>query len=184
MSRLTAVDPATATEDARTLLDGVHRKLGATPNLIRTMANAPAVLKAYLDFADALSAGRNFDAKSREAFSLTVAGANACAYCASAHAAVSKSLKVDDAEIGRRLRGRAGDAKLDAALVFARKVVDKRGLVSDEDLAAVRAAGHDDGAIVEIVGNVTLNIFTNYVNHVAETEIDFPTIDVERLRAA
>jgi hypothetical protein len=57
---------------------------------------------------------------------------------------------------------------------FARKVVDQRGQVSDADIAGVRAAGLNDGAIAEVVANVALNIFTNYFNHVAETDIDFP----------
>ena len=38
-----------------------------------------------------------------------------------------------------------------------------------------RSAGYSDGEINGIVGNVALNIYTNYFNHGAETEIDFPT---------
>ena len=183
MPRLTAVDPATATGEAKTLLDGVQKKLGMTPNVIRTIANSPAALKAYFGINEAL-AGGHFDAKTREAFALTVAGANSCDYCASAHTALSKGLKVDDAEIDRRLAGRSSDPKLDAALAFVTQVVDKRGFVTDDDIAAVRAAGHDDGAIAEIVANVVANIFTNYVNHIAQTEIDFPKVDLGAVRAA
>ena len=183
MPRLNTIDPATATGDAKDLLDGVQKKIVMTPNIFRTMANAPAVLMAHLAFGDALSGG-SFDAQSREAFSLTVAGANSCEYCTSAHAAVSKSLKVDDEEIQRRFHGHSSDPKLDAALVFARKIVKKRGFVSDGDIANVRAAGHDDGAIAEIVANVATNTFTNYFNHVAETEVDFPQVDFDRSQAA
>jgi len=183
MPRLTPVDPATASGEAKVLLDGVQKKLGMTPNIIRTIVNAPAALKAYFGINEALAGGR-FDAKTREAFALAVAGANACEYCASAHTALSKSLKVDDVEIDRRLDGHSSDPALDAALVFARAVVEKRGFVSDDDIAAVRAAGHDDGAIAEIVAHVVSNIFTNYVNHVAETEIDFPKVDLAKAKAA
>jgi uncharacterized peroxidase-related enzyme len=183
MTRLHAIDPATATGEAKVLLDGVQKKLGMTPNVIRTIANSAAALQAYLGFGDALSSGR-FDARSREAIALTVAGANSCEYCASAHSALSKSLKVDDAEIDRRLGGHASDPVLDSALVFARKVVEKRGFVSDDDMAAVRAAGHDDDAVTEIVANVVANIFTNYINHIAETEIDFPNVDLTQTKAA
>ena len=183
MPRLTAIDPANATGEAKELLGGVQKKLGMMPNLFRTMANEPAVLKAFLGFGEALSGGR-FDAKSREAIALAVAGANLCEYCISAHTAISKSLKVDDLEIKRRLDGHSSDPKLDAALVFARKIVERRGLVGDEDVAAVRAAGHDDGAIAEIVANVAANLFSNYFNHVAQTEVDFPKVDLARARAA
>lgn len=183
MSRLPTIDPTAAADDTKLLLDGVQKKLGMTPNLFRTMANAPAVLKAYLSLSEGLSGGR-FDTRSREAIALAVAGASRCDYCASSHTAFSKRLKVDDAEIDRRLNGHANDPKLDAALVFARKIVDKRGVVSDEDLAAVCSAGHDDSDIAEIVGHVAANIFTNYFNHIAQTELDFPKVDLAKGRAA
>lgn len=176
MPRIHALEPAAATGRAKELLDGVQKALGVTPNLMRTMANQPAVLDAYLKLGEALSGG-GFDAKTREAIALATAGANSCGYCASAHVAISKGLKVEQSEIDARLAGRSADPKLAAALAFARSVVAKRGEVSGEDLAAVRAAGHDDGAIVEIVANVAANIFTNYLNHVAQTEIDFPAVD-------
>ncbi|HKJ62889.1 MAG TPA: carboxymuconolactone decarboxylase family protein, partial [Hyphomicrobiales bacterium] len=59
---------------------------------------------------------------------------------------------------------------------FAIAVTDKRGLVSDTDLAAARQAGLSDADIVETVANVVANIFTNYINHVAQTDIDFPVV--------
>lgn len=183
MPRIQPVDPAEATGRARDLLGAVKAKLGLTPNIVRTMAAQPAVLDAYLKTSEALGQG-GFDARAREAIALAVAGANDCGYCASAHTAISRGLKVEDAEIQARLAGHSGDPKLDAALTFARAVVAKRGEVSDSDIAAVRLAGHDDAAIVEIVGNVALNILTNYLNHVARTEIDFPVVDASAHRAA
>jgi len=183
MPRISAIDPATAAGEAKELLDGVQKKIGMTPNIFRAMAHSPAALKTYIGFGETLSGGR-FDAKAREAIALTVAGANGCEYCASAHAAISRNLKVDDTEINRRLEAGSNDPKLDAALVFARKIVDTGGFVSDEDLATVRAAGHDDEAIVEIVANVAANIFSNYFNHIAQTDIDFPKVDIPQMRAA
>ncbi|WP_370468085.1 carboxymuconolactone decarboxylase family protein, partial [Pseudomonas sp. EA_65y_Pfl1_P113] len=60
--------------------------------------------------------------------------------------------------------------------VFARKVLDARGRVSDADLAAVRLAGFSDAQVIEIVASVALNVLTNYINNVAETDIDFPVV--------
>ena len=50
MQRINAIDPQTATGTAKTLLDGVQRKLGFVPNLMRTFAVSPATLDAYLSF--------------------------------------------------------------------------------------------------------------------------------------
>lgn len=175
MSRLNSVNPETATGRAAELLGAVKANMGIVPNLTKVMANQPAVLDAFLGLGDALSKG-SFDPKTREALALTVAGANSCDYCASAHSAISQSLKVDQSEIDLRLNGQSSDPKLAALLAFANAVVKKQGRVSDDDIAAVRAAGHDDGAIAEVTAHVAANILTNYINHVAQTDIDFPVV--------
>lgn len=183
MSRLNSVNPETATGKAAELLGQVKAGMGMVPNLTKVMANEPAVLGTFLAIGSALGEG-SFDAKTREAIALTVAGANECDYCASAHSAISQSLKVEQSEITRRLSGQSEDASLNAILLFARQVIDTRGKVSDADIAAVKAAGHNDAAIMEVTANVVANIYTNYINHVAETDIDFPVVSTAGLTAA
>lgn len=182
MPRLTPVDPAQAEGKAKTLLDGVQKKLGVVPNLFRTMVASPAVLESYLGFSQALG-GTGLTARQREQIALAVAGASDCDYCASAHTAIGKGLGLSEGEATRNLQGGSEDPATAAYLDFATALVEKRGLVSDADLAAVRAAGADDAAIGEIVATVALNIFTNYFNHVAETEIDFPVVEVSSARS-
>ena len=58
-----------------------------------------------------------------------------------------------------------------------------RGHVSDGELTEVRAAGYADAEIIEIVLAVALNTFTSYVNEVAQTDIDFPVVDLQRAAA-
>jgi len=108
MSRLNTVNPETATGRAAELLGAVKANMGAVPNLTKVMANQPAVLDAFLGLGDALSKG-SFDPKTREAIALTVAGTNTCDYCASAHSAISQSLKVEQSEIDLRLKGQSSD---------------------------------------------------------------------------
>jgi len=183
MPRIQAIDPKTASGAAAEMLGAVQQKLGMVPNLLRTFANQPAVLQAYLSFSEALAGGA-FDGATREAIALAVARENRCDYCASAHSAIAKSLKVDGAEIDRNLAGRSADPRLSAILEFATAVVEKRGLVTDADFAAARQAGLSDAEISEVVGNVAHNLFTNYFNHVAETEIDFPVVRTGQQDAA
>jgi uncharacterized peroxidase-related enzyme len=175
MPRLDAVNPETATGEAKTLLDGVQKNLGATPNLMRTMALSPAVLNGYLSFSGALGKGR-LSQRLREQIALAVAEANGCDYCLSAHSAVGKMAGLSEEEIERNRSGESSDPRTEAALVFARKLVQERGWVQDDDLETVRSAGFDEGETAEIVANVALNLFTNYFNHVAETEVDFPRV--------
>ncbi len=176
MPRLKAIEPTEAGANAKQLLDGVQKKLGMTPNLMRTMANSPAVLEAYLGFSSSLGKS-SLSPKLREQIALTVGEVNRCQYCLSAHTALGKMAGLGDEEIADSRKGASPDRKTEAVLRFARKVVTERGWVSDDDVASVRAAGLNDGQIAEIVAIVALNLFTNYFNHVAGTEVDFPEVE-------
>ncbi len=183
MSRIPPVDPTTTAGKARELLAGVQKSLGATPNLYRVVAQSPVALEGVLGLTGALARGR-LGPRLREQIALTVAEANACDYCLSAHTALGRGLKLSDAELALARQGRASDPRDEAALRFAARVIERRGRVDDADLAEVRRAGFDDGQIVEIVANTVLNVFTNYLNQVAETEIDFPIVRASAPKAA
>ena len=177
MSRLNipaTVDAAPAA--AQPLLNGVKAKLGSVPNLFRLLAVSPAALDGYLGLSGALGKG-SLDARTRERIALAVAEFNGCGYCTSAHAFIGKNLAgLTDAEIAANRNGGSTDDRAAAAVRFAVKVVEARGQVTDADVAAIRLAGYTDAEVIEIVLHVALNTLTNYVNEVAETEIDFPAV--------
>ncbi len=175
MQRIPRIDEAGAPDRTAALLATVRKHMGGVPNVIGTMAQSPAALAGYLGLSGALAGGM-FSNDEREQIALAVAGANRCDYCASAHAVLGGMAGLSAEEIGRGLRGEASDQRMQAALRFASRIVATRGRVTDEDLAAVRAAGFGHGQVVEILANTVLNIFTNYLNHAAETEIDFPIV--------
>ncbi|OYW59830.1 MAG: alkylhydroperoxidase [Rhodobacterales bacterium 32-66-7] len=175
MSRLTIPAADATLPAAQPLLDAVKAQLGSVPNLFRLVGSSPAALEGFLSLSGAL--GRTLDMKTRNRIALTTAQVNGCDYCLSAHSYLGTNLaKLDDAEIAANRQGHSADPRADAALVFARKVAEARGKVSAQDLAAVRMAGHTDAQIVEIVANVALNVLTNLINNVAETDIDFPVV--------
>ncbi|RUN75147.1 carboxymuconolactone decarboxylase family protein [Sphingomonas sp. TF3] len=175
MSRLAIPAREDAPAAAQPLLDAVERQLGVVPNLFRLVATSPATLEGYLGLNAAL--GRTLDAKTRERIAIAVAQANGCDYCLSAHTYLGLNLaKIDEAEIALNRAGHSGDAKADAAIVFARQVLAARGKVSEADIAAVRLVGFSEAQVIEIVASVALNVLTNYINNVAETDIDFPVV--------
>ena len=177
MSRI----PTPATIDAapaasQPLLEAVKKQLGSAPNLFRLVANSPAALQGYVDLSGALNKGA-LPAQTRERVALAVAEINGCDYCLSAHTYLAKNLaKLDDAEIAANRRGVSNDPKAAAAVRFAAKVARERGHVSDDDVRTVKLAGYDDAQVIEIVLHVALNTWTNYINNVAKTEIDFPVV--------
>jgi uncharacterized peroxidase-related enzyme len=166
----------TSPEAAQPLLQAVKKQLGMVPNLFRVVGNSPAALEGYLGLNGALAKG-SLEAPTRERVALAVAEVNGCDYCLSAHSYLGKNLsKLSDAEIAANRSGGSTDPKADAAVQFAVKLVEARAHVSDADIQAVKRAGYTDAQIVEIVLHVALNTLTNYVNVVAETEIDFPVV--------
>jgi uncharacterized peroxidase-related enzyme len=176
MSRLSIPTVDTAPEASKPLLAAVKQQLGVVPNLMKLVGNSPAALEGYLSLNGALAKGK-LNVKLRERIALAVAEFNGCDYCLSAHDYLGKNVaKLSQSDIDGARDFHAEDSHAQAALHFAKRVVESRGKVADDDVAALRAAGFDDASVVEIVVTVALNVLTNYVNNVAQTDIDFPTV--------
>ena len=183
MNRLNPVDPAKAEGKAKTLLDGVNAALGSTPNMFRLMAASPATLEAYLNYNRVLAHGV-LPAKIREQIALVAAETNGCDYCASAHTALGKHAGLSQDDINKALEGTATDPKADAAVRFAKLLLEKRGHISDSDFNQVKQAGLSEAEIGEIVAHVAINVLTNYFNIAVDTEIDFPVVRTQQAKAA
>src|SRR5262249_46043500 len=158
MSRLKHIATESANDRARSLLDAVKSKLGLVPNMVRAMANSPAVLDGYLQFSAALNKG-SLPARVREQISLAVAQANGGDYCPAAHSTIGKAVGLTAEQVRDSRLGTAVDPKTDALIRFAVKVVERRGRVSDADLDEIRSAGFNDGAIADVVAHVALDLF-------------------------
>jgi len=140
------------------------------------VSNSPAALEGYDSLSGALAKGA-LPAPTRERIALAIAEINGCSYCRSAHTYLGKNLaKLDDAEITANRNGSSNDAKAEAAVKFAVRVARERGHVSEADLRAVKSAGYNDAQVIEMVLHVALNTWTNYINEVAKTDIDFPVV--------
>lgn len=177
MTRLTThagIDDAPAA--SRPFLAAVQKQIGFVPNLFRTVASSPAALEGYLGLSAALAKG-SLPAATRERIALAVAAINGCDYCLAAHSYIGANLaKLDSAEIAANRAGFSNDPKADAAVRFASKVARERGHVDDDALRLVKIAGYGEAEIIEIVLHVALNTWTNYLNTVAETVVDFPPV--------
>jgi AhpD family alkylhydroperoxidase len=143
-------------------LDAVEKQLGVVPNLFRLVALSPAALQGFLGFNGALR--KALDVRTRERIAIAVAQLNGCDYCLSAHIYLGLNLaKIDIAEIALNRRGASSDPRANAAVAFARKIAENPR----------RAA---EAQVIEIIAVVAENVFTNLVNIVAGTDIDFPVI--------
>lgn len=173
MQRIPAVQPGRAQGRSRELLEAVREAFGAVPNTAQVMAHSPAVLESFLAFSTAMG-GAGIGAKLHNQVKLATSETNACDYCTSILSAVAPAAGLSAADILAGRTGQSADQRTKAALAFAHDVLESRGKVSDQQLAAVHQAGYGDGEIVELVASVVLGCFTNFLNNVAETELDFP----------
>jgi uncharacterized peroxidase-related enzyme len=172
MTRLSALSPDEASGKAKELFGVIKSKFGVVSKMMGTMGNSPALLEGFLNFYGGLSAG-TLGPKTGELIALAVSESNGCKYCQAAHKYVAKNLvKLDDDVVEAARKGASKDAKTDAILKFAIALLEKKGGVSDKDVASLRAAGVTDNEMGEIIGHVGLNIITNYFNKAVDTELD------------
>lgn len=177
MSRLKKLQASEGDPRSQKMMTDLQGK-GKLLNIFRGMANSPAVLEAYLKFSSALAGGL-LDGRTREAVALAVGQVNRCEYCVSAHTLMGKGAGLSEQEMLEARVGKSADPKMDAAIKLAINLVHNHGVLREADVDAVRQAGLNDGEIAEVIGGVALNVFTNYFNHVNQTELDLPAVPMD-----
>ncbi len=173
MARIAPLEPGEASGMTKELLDLLKSRMGMLLNNIKTLGNSPAALTGYLGF-NAGMRNAAIGPQLEELIALTVAYENSSAYCGATHSYIASQMGFDWKEINDARMGISIDPKVNAALGFAKDILRARGALPDETFRNVRAAGFTEGEIVEIIAQVSLSIFTNYVNNAASTDIDLP----------
>lgn len=179
MSRIELLTADTAPEASRPLLKQVQAAFGVTPNMFRAVANSPQALASMWSAFGALGSG-TIGAKLGEQIAVAIADLNDCHYCLAVHTVLGRKAGASLDEMRAAQAGQSTDPKTAAALRFATRVVRQRAKIGADDVAALHAAGFDDGQVMEIMAHVALNLFTNYVNVAFDVPVDFPHV---KLRA-
>jgi uncharacterized peroxidase-related enzyme len=166
MSRIEPIDVAAATGRTRELLDELAGR-GAEPGtMVRAMANAPTLLRGYLDLNRAMKR-MHLDRRITERISLTVQEWLGCDYCIAAHTRAARELGLDDTDIALARQGTATDPKMAAMVAFGQQVIAAPAEVTDEQIDELREHGYTDEQIAEVVGLVSLQLLTGAFNLVA-----------------
>jgi uncharacterized peroxidase-related enzyme len=148
---------------------------GRAPNMFTTAAQSPAVVAAMVSFFGHMGKA-SLGTKAGEQIAVAVAQSNGCGYCLSAHTAIGESQGLTSEEMLAARDCEAADPKTRALLELAVAINRDRGHIDDATVAAAHGAGLTDAEIIEVVAFVALNVFTNYLNTVAQTTIDFPEV--------
>src|ERR1700743_952578 len=167
MTRTTTLKPEQVPAESQPTLGAFTKNIGFTPNMMATFAQSPIAFNSWATLLGSLSKAR--DGKTRDSIGLTVSEVNGCNYCLTVHSFTAEHMaKLPADEIILARKGHASDPKRDAAVQFARKVVETRGHVRDADLKTVRDAGYTDANVMEIVALVAIFSLTKFFNYVFE----------------
>lgn len=173
MSRISQLTKESAPTAIKPIFDMMQKKMGRVPNIFLNMGNSAETLQAYLSLSE-LTQKSSIPEQLREKIALVIAEVNGCNYCLSAHSAIAKSMGLQDLEILSARRGSAEDNKSYAILNFVKKVVEKKGAVTADEVKKLKEKGVSDKELCELMLIITLNIFTNYFNNIVDPAIDFP----------
>ncbi|RVU85767.1 carboxymuconolactone decarboxylase family protein [Leucothrix sargassi] len=172
MTTFTVHTAETAPEGSKEILTGVKSGLGFVPNLLATMAEAPALLEGYTTLANILDKS-DLSETERQIVLMTNNRLNGCTYCMAAHTTLSQMAGVEDSVIeALRTNTPIADAKLEALRTFAAVMNETRGWPTPEQLTAFFDAGYTQQHVLEVILATSLKVLSNYTNHVAETGLD------------
>jgi AhpD family alkylhydroperoxidase len=156
-------------------LGRLEKRFGKVLNIHGGMAHSPVVLEAYAAMNAAIAQHSTLDARTREAIALAVGAVDRCAYCQSAHTISAKTAGFTEEETVAIRRGDAEvESNLAALLAVAREIAGEVGEVTDTTWDKALAAGWTDTELTEVFAHVAANLYTNYFNHFARTELDLP----------
>lgn len=175
MTTVPLVEPTAATGSVKDQLDQIHAAFGAVPSMFRAVANSPAALTSMWSSFGALAGGALGPALT-EQIAVAVADRNSCEYCLAAHTALGRKAGVSREALASAQGGVSDDPRTAALLTFALLLVERRGQVTAAEVQAVRDQGWGDEHVVEVIAQVALNLFTNYVNIALDVPVDFPTV--------
>ncbi|NIR91698.1 MAG: carboxymuconolactone decarboxylase family protein [Gammaproteobacteria bacterium] len=180
MSRVSAIDPGSASGAAKALLERIWEETGMVPALLRAMAHSPAVLDGYLAIQERLDGGA-LDTRLRYHIALSVSQANGSEYCVAAYSALGKAAGLSEEAVRDARRASSPDRRTDTVLKFARALQSGAGQAISRHLPRLRDVGLGDTEIVEVVAHVMIVSLANALYHVSDVAVDFPPVDLKEL---
>lgn len=162
----------TAPEASKPLIQGAIKSYGFLPNLLGTMAEAPAMLEGYMKLAGIFDK-TDLSETERQIILMTNNRLNGCVYCMAAHTSLSQMGGVSD-DVIEALRGGTpiADAKLEALRQFAIVINERRGWPTEDQIADLLSVGYTRQTVIEVILGTALKVMSNYTNHIAETPVD------------
>lgn len=178
MSRIATVSPQDATGLAADLFTKIKASAGKVPNLYATIGtHAPEALQSTLNL-DAVIGKSSLSKQDIETIRIVVSEVSGCDYCLAAHTMIGKMAGLSP-EAMRAVRAgvASGDDRRDALAHFVRTLSSTNGTIDQAEFQRVRDAGFTERQVLEIALVMSGITFTNLVNRINDTDLDFPRAD-------
>ena len=163
MARIETLDNKSASPEAREVFAEIEAAFGMVPNLFRTAAHFPPLLKSNWDKVMAVMMQGELTRKTKETIAVHVSKDNSCGYCVAAHVNMLIAIGFGPEEVERvenDLENADFTEKELALIAFARRANSDPVRLSDAEFAMVKDAGATDAEIVEALG--VMEVFTGF----------------------
>ena len=163
---------ASAPEESKPVLEQLQQTFGLIPNIAGAMANSPELIKAFIGLFQQVHAG-TFTEAEIQTLLLTNAVTNSCTWAVAFHTMLALKEGLTQADV-EAIRGRRvpADKRRGALSTLARRLIEMRGHVSEQDLTAFVDAGFKREQTLEILAVVAASTITNYAGTVAEPPLE------------
>ncbi len=174
MARIKPVDVNNVSDEVKAIFTEIEGAFGMVPNLFKTSAHFPLLLKTNWEKVKAVMMGGRLSRKVKETIAVLVSTDNSCQYCAGAHTMMLKSIGVTDKELENINNANLSDAgfseKETALILFAQKANNNPNRIPDQDFQDLTKLGANEAEIVEALG--AMELFTAFNKFIDSLAID------------
>jgi AhpD family alkylhydroperoxidase len=171
MKRLPLLTPETAVGAAREMLGELVARHVQVGDMVRAMANSPAVLGGYLQLSRSMKRAK-LDRRISERISIAVQVQQGCQTCLASHVDAARSLGIAEDEIERAKHGGSAEPAVAAMVAFGQQVYVEPTGITAAQVEELRTFGYSDREIADVVGVVALNVLTGAFNLVTGLQPD------------
>ncbi len=176
MTRIKPIEKEEASDEVRAIYEDIEASFGMVPNLFKTYAHFPVLLRMNWEKTKTLMMGGEIPRELKESIAVVVSSANVCNYCVAAHSMAlimmgfpkekidTLTKNIEKSELSRR------DRKI---LQYAKRATLTPHRITDHETAELKSLGLTDSQLVEMLG--VMELFTGYNKFLdaLAVEVDF-----------
>jgi AhpD family alkylhydroperoxidase len=163
-----------APERSKAALQQLQSAFGMLPNIAAAMATSPVLIDSLVGLFQKVHGGSFTEAQVQTVL-LTDAVTNACTWAVAFHTALALKEGLNPMDVQAIREGRPPkDAKLSALSTLAKTMIEKRGLLNDQDVDRFIAAGFGKDHVLEVIGIVAASTITNYTGSITKPPLEAP----------